>query len=253
MLALLWRRIEPLLPERVTLTLSTASRDACIPSHPFSSVGFGVGYQNTRICWQARQRLPEGEALALLRRRSEPLLRAYLEHMVLERGNANPAHHTELALALVAAALRLMQPSDAGCGPCPCKGSQSDYFARSSRSQQSPSRCASHHRPTWGATPALQGCPDQSHVWLKDYPASSAKAKAAKKSCAWLRKHKQSLQCISCLYLCDAMKPSAHTAVCDTWGTLCRAARRPDSSRRQDAQCGECLGLGRVKPYALTP
>lgn len=65
---------------------------------------------------QARQRLPAAPALALLRRRSEPLLRGYLEHLVLERGDPDPALHTELALALAAAALRLMPPLDARWG-----------------------------------------------------------------------------------------------------------------------------------------
>ncbi|KAK9839815.1 hypothetical protein WJX81_003522 [Elliptochloris bilobata] len=58
----------------------------------------------------ARQRLPVEPALALLRRRSEPLLRSYLEHLVLDRGDPDAALHTELALALVVAALRLMPP-----------------------------------------------------------------------------------------------------------------------------------------------
>lgn len=64
-------------------------------------------------CAQARQRLPAAPALALLRRRSEPLLRGYLDHLVLERGDPDPALHTELALALAATALRLMPPPNA--------------------------------------------------------------------------------------------------------------------------------------------
>jgi hypothetical protein len=51
--------------------------------------------------------------LPLLRRVSTELTSQYLEYLVCSKGSQDPAHHTELALSLAEAALRLMPPVDA--------------------------------------------------------------------------------------------------------------------------------------------
>ena len=61
---------------------------------------------------QARP-LNMAEVLALLRAHSLPVLRDYLEHLVLEVQVTDPSMHTELVLQLCDAALQLMPSIDA--------------------------------------------------------------------------------------------------------------------------------------------
>ena len=60
---------------------------------------------------QARP-LNMAEVLALLRAHSLPVLRDYLEHLVLEAQVTDPGLHTELILQLCDAALQLMPSID---------------------------------------------------------------------------------------------------------------------------------------------
>lgn len=57
--------------------------------------------------------LPAEAVLPLLRGVSTELSCQYLEYLVGSKGSQDPAHHTELALGLADAALRLMPPVDA--------------------------------------------------------------------------------------------------------------------------------------------
>ena len=56
--------------------------------------------------------LPAEVVLPLLRGVSSELCCQYLEYLVGSKGSQDPAHHTELALGLADAALRLMPPVD---------------------------------------------------------------------------------------------------------------------------------------------
>ncbi len=56
--------------------------------------------------------LPAETVLPLLRGVSSELCCQYLEYLVGSKGSQVPAHHTELALGLADAALRLMPPVD---------------------------------------------------------------------------------------------------------------------------------------------
>lgn len=70
-------------------------------------------------CMRQGRELPAETVLPLLRGVSSELCCQYLEYLVGSKGSQDPAHHTELALGLADAALRLMPPVDTGsAAPC---------------------------------------------------------------------------------------------------------------------------------------